>query len=124
MSVDVKSSRYLGLTMNILFLCTSNLNRSKTAEHHFSKVDFNNHYRSAGLSKRECERHNTTLCNDKLLEWADKIFVMEAEHIRRIEEHTGTKYLEKIISLDIPDQYKYGEIELVCLLESRLKALK
>lgn len=38
--------------MNILFLCTANKQRSKTAEELFSVMDKNNHYKSAGLSAK------------------------------------------------------------------------
>lgn len=109
--------------MNILFLCTSNVNRSKTAEKHFATKEPHIHFRSAGLSKKECQRKGTTLCTEEMLIWADIIFVMETEHIRRIEEHTGTQYLDKILNLDIPDVYKFYAQELIEQLEARREAL-
>ncbi|MAD03377.1 hypothetical protein [Pseudoalteromonas sp.] len=80
--------------MNILFLCTSNLNRSKTAEDHFTAKDPLCVYRSAGLAEMECKRNGTTLCSEKLLTWADVVFVMEKEHVRRIENYTGQRFLD------------------------------
>lgn len=105
--------------MNILFLCTSNLNRSKTAEEHFSAKDTLYIYRSAGLSEKECKRNNTTLCSEELLTWADVIFVMEDEHTRRIEKYTEQRFLDKVINLDIPDIYQYGEPALIEQLEKQ-----
>ncbi|WP_348731324.1 hypothetical protein [Rheinheimera texasensis] len=103
--------------MNILFLCTANLNRSKTAELHFAAKDPVNVYKSAGLSQKECRRHGTTLCTEDLLEWADLICVMELLHISRIEQYTGRRFLNKIINLDIPDIYSFGDAALIEQLE-------
>ena len=110
--------------MNILFLCTSNVNRSKTAEQHFAVQEPLVHFRSAGMSQKECQLNGTTLCTEALLAWADVIFVMETEHIRRIEQHTGTQYLDKILNLNIPDVYQFGSRELIEQLEARRKAMQ
>ncbi len=103
--------------MNILFLCTANLNRSKTAELHFAAKNPANAYRSAGLSEKECRRNGTTLCTEALLEWADVVFVMEDAHVRRIEQYTAQRFLNKIINLDIPDIYSFGDAALIEQLE-------
>lgn len=110
--------------MNILFLCTSNINRSKTAEKYFAAKQPHINFRSAGLSKKECQRNATTLCTEEMLVWADLIYVMEAEHIRRIEEYTGTKHLDKILNLDIPDVYQYFDHELLEQLDARRNAME
>lgn len=110
--------------MNILFLCTSNLNRSKTAEDHFAVEDPLRVYRSAGLSEKECKRNITTLCSEELLEWSDIVFVMEDEHVRRIEQYTGQRFLDKVINLNIPDVYQYGESALIEQLEKRRQAMQ
>ncbi|QWV03894.1 hypothetical protein KQ246_09955 [Pseudoalteromonas shioyasakiensis] len=110
--------------MNILFLCTSNLNRSKTAEDHFAVEDPLRVYRSAGLSEKECKRNSTTLCSEELLEWSDIVFVMEDEHVRRIEQYTGQRFLDKVINLNIPDVYQYGESALIEQLEKRRQAMQ
>ncbi|QYJ86908.1 hypothetical protein K0I73_03985 [Shewanella mesophila] len=110
--------------MNILFLCTSNLNRSKTAEDYFAEKDPLRVYRSAGLSEKECKRNGTTLCSEELLTWADVVFVMEKEHVRRIENYTGQRFLDKVINLDIPDVYQHGEPALIEQLEKRRDAMQ
>lgn len=103
--------------MNILFLCTANLNRSRTAEDYFREHHpLGYSFKSAGLSKKECERNNTCLCTVELLEWADKIFVMEAMHKTRIAENTGLTFIDKVINLNIPDIYKYKQTELIEIL--------
>ncbi|WP_134051633.1 phosphotyrosine protein phosphatase [Rheinheimera aquimaris] len=107
--------------MNILFLCTSNLHRSRTAEDFFSSIAADHQYKSAGLSQKYCQIHGTTLCTTGLLEWADKIYVMEDLHVQRIAEHTGQSYLNKLEVLDIDDVYKYMQPELIEKLKSNEK---
>jgi predicted protein tyrosine phosphatase len=99
--------------MNILFLCTANLHRSRTAEDYFRSVDSKHIYQSAGLSEKYCKQYGTRLCNVELLDWADKIFVMEPMHVERITQHTGERYLTKIEVLNIDDIYQYMQPTLV-----------
>lgn len=99
--------------MNILFLCTANLNRSRTAEDFFSSTCAAHQYKSAGLSQKYCQKYGTTLCTIELLTWADKIFVMEDMHVQRIAEHAGESYLNKLEVLNVDDVYKYMQRELI-----------
>lgn len=101
------------LHMNILFLCTSNLNRSRTAEDLFRSTVPEHQYKSAGLSQKYCQKYGTTLCTTELLEWADKVFVMEDMHVQRIAEHGGQSFLNKLEVLNIDDVYQYMQPELV-----------
>jgi predicted protein tyrosine phosphatase len=102
--------------VNILLLCTANIQRSKTAEELFRAANKNHQYKSAGLSERYVQKANSTLCTEKMLQWADQIYVFEQQHIDRIQSHTGDVYLPKITNLDIPDDYQYFQRELVLLL--------
>lgn len=102
--------------MKILFLCTANLQRSRTAQELFQTIDKKNEYKSAGLSKKYVEKNGTTLCTEELLCWSDKIYVFEKVHIERIIEHTAQKHIHKITNLKIDDVYKYFQRELVLLL--------
>lgn len=108
--------------MNILFLCTSNVNRSKTAENLFRSLHPEHNFLSAGLSEKYCKANNSTLCTVKLLQWADRIYVFEQIHIDRIIEHTGTRYLSRITNLDIEDVYAYMEDRLCVHLKSKLES--
>ena len=105
--------------MNILFLCTANLQRSKTAEELFRAANNNHQYKSAGLSEKYVKKANSTLCTEEMLQWADLIYVFEQKHIDRIKEYTGDVYLPKISNLEISDDYQYFERELVLLLLER-----
>lgn len=107
--------------MNILFLCTSNIQRSKTAEELFRAANNNHVYKSAGLSVKYVKKANSTLCTEEMLQWAEQVYVFEQQHIDRIKKHTGDVYLPKIINLEISDDYQYFERELVLLLLERCK---
>lgn len=70
--------------------------------------------RSAGVLKRAA--HQITAAD---IEWADVIFVMEGKHQRRLmREHRPQK---PIIVLDIPDDFKCMDPELVGLLTAALE---
>jgi len=102
--------------MNILFLCTANIQRSKTAEELFRAANSDHQYKSAGLSEKYVSKANSTLCTVEMLQWADQIYVFEQQHIDRIEKHTDDAFLLKIINLHIPDDYQYFQRELVLQL--------
>lgn len=107
--------------MNILFLCTANIQRSKTAEELFRTFDNSNEYQSAGLSSKYVEKASSTLCTEEMLQWADKVYVFENEHIKRIQQHTGDVFISKIENLDIADEYSYYQRELVLVLLEKCK---
>ena len=100
--------------MKVLFICNQNKNRSKTAEELF-KDRFET--KSAGLfTEKPVTR--------KQLEWADIIVVMEDFQRKEVAARFPDIYLKKkIINLDIPDVYAYGQNELKTVLISRIKAL-
>jgi predicted protein tyrosine phosphatase len=91
--------------MNLLFVCSRNQWRSPTAEaifkdHAFYKV------RSAGTEPSARIR-----LSQKQLDWADHIFVMEKKHKQRILEKFTIE--KDIIVLDIEDDYRYMDPELI-----------
>ena len=100
---------------NVLFLCSQNRLRSPTAENIFSDINGFD-VRSAGLNNDAISP--TT---PELIEWADYIFVMEKRHRDRLQKKFK-KYINKqrIICLNIPDEYEYMEEGLVRLLKSKL----
>jgi len=55
---------------------------------------------------------------EKLIVWADLIFVMEKKHKERLTQKFGTLIDEKEkVTLDIKDDYKYMDTELIDILE-------
>jgi predicted protein tyrosine phosphatase len=97
-----------------LFLCTHNKLRSPTAEHVFARwpgVETD----SAGLGADA----DVVLAPEQLA-WAEIVFVMEKKHraqlSARYRRHLDGK---RVVCLDIPDNYRYLQPELVQLLEER-----
>lgn len=99
--------------MNILFLCSSNINRSKTAETYFRAHYPEHTFKSAGLNEKSCRDNGTNFATESMLAEADRIYVMEEKHRQWIEKATGNRFSAKIIVLDIPDIYQYMDAALV-----------
>lgn len=99
----------------LLFICSRNKWRSSTAET-IGRAWPNYEVRSAGTSDSARVK-----VNEKLILWADMIFVMEAKHRGILREKFGLLLSSKQpILLDIPDDYFYMDPELIELLEQRL----
>ncbi|HBA82684.1 MAG TPA: protein tyrosine phosphatase [Verrucomicrobia bacterium] len=101
--------------MNILFVCSLNKYRSRTAETIFRNQQQYN-IRSAGTD--DGARKKLTKGD---VGWADYIFVMEKSHRNKIlkkyrEESIG----KRIICLHIPDEYEYMDPRLVADLKGKL----
>ena len=100
--------------MKILFICNQNENRSKTAEILF-KDKFET--KSAGL-------YNQKPVNEKEIGWADIVIVMEDSQRAELAKRFPKLYLKKrILSLDIPDTYRYMQPELVKILKDKINIL-
>ncbi len=98
--------------MNLLFVCSRNQWRSPTAEEIF-KNSQENQVKSAGT-----EPSARIKITEKLINWADIIFVMEKKHKERIKQRFATMVDEKeLIVLDIPDEYQFMDEELVDLIK-------
>lgn len=105
---------------NILFVCSANKDRSKTAEDYFSKHYPNLFFDSAVTNKKSCNKLGTNYFNKEQLELADKIFVMENKHLKAKRKKFGNKFYNKIIVLDINDVYKYCSKELIKILKVKI----
>src|SRR4051812_16359700 len=102
--------------MNLLFVCSRNKWRSATAETIYKdSQDFN--VRSAGTEPSAKVRVNA-----KLINWADVIFVMEKRHKQRLTEKFEAEIEgKKMIVLDIPDEYKFMDEELVEEIKTKVE---
>jgi predicted protein tyrosine phosphatase len=107
--------------MNILFLCSSNINRSKTAETFFRELYPQHTFASAGLNEKSCRDNNTTFATESMLEKADRIFVMEDKHLWWIVNATGNRFALKLVNLEIPDVYRYMDESLLDVLRIKMK---
>jgi predicted protein tyrosine phosphatase len=99
----------------LLFVCSRNQWRSPTAAALFQHSDL---YlaKSAGTSDRARIKITAGLIN-----WADRIFVMEKRHSAIIQRNYPDAIEGKsIVVLHIPDDYQFMDEELIEILESRL----
>lgn len=93
-------------------MCSRNQWRSPTAEEIF-KNSQEHQAKSAGT-----EPLARIKITEKLINWADIIFVMEKKHKDRINQRFATVVDEKeLIVLDIPDEYQFMDEELVDLIK-------
>lgn len=103
--------------MRVLFVCRLNRKRSATAERVFAKepgLDV----RSAGTAEDALVR-----INRRMLDWADIVFTMDDEQHRDLSRmFPAHPALDKLVCLDIRDQYEFLDPELVALLRQRTAA--
>jgi predicted protein tyrosine phosphatase len=97
---------------HVLFICSRNQLRSPTAEQVFATWP-GIEVASAGLDKSA-----SAPVTPELLEWADVIFVMERTHRHKLAKNFRA-YLkdQRLICLNIPDEYEYMDERLVRLFE-------
>jgi len=102
--------------LNILFICSRNQWRSPTAENIY-KDRQGMQVRSAGTANSARVR-----VSEKMLQWADLIFVMEKKHKTRIAEKFPSICSQKeIVILDIADEYQYMDDELIELISGSVE---
>jgi predicted protein tyrosine phosphatase len=101
----------------ILFVCSANIQRSKTAEDYFAERYPSVEFASAGTNLRLCRKEGSNPLTEALMEWADAVLVMEERHRKAIQQNGGARFGKKIRVLGIPDRYKYYQRELIELLE-------
>lgn len=99
----------------VLFICSQNRLRSPTAEQVFADWP-GVETASAGLNN-DAENPLTP----ELLAWADVVFVMERTHCNKLSSRFRRKLeRQRIICLDIPDDYDYMDPALVALLRAKV----
>jgi predicted protein tyrosine phosphatase len=89
--------------------------RSVTAENMF-RVDPMLEVKSAGTHPDAVVR-----VNDNLLKWADLIFVMEDNHEVFIDKNFTSINNQKIICLNISDEYNYMDDDLMTILRKQVR---
>ena len=72
------------------------------------------HARSAGTSDKARIK-----VNQKLLDWADVIFVMEYRHSELLRQRFDL-HGKQLVVLDIEDNYSFGDAELIEVLKTAL----
>ena len=104
--------------LNLLFVCSRNQWRSPTGEQVWRRHPRVN-ARSAGTS---AGARRVVSAAD--LAWADVVLVMEEKHKSRLlAEHRALLQHKTLHVLDIPDDYRYMDPELVALLDDPVAEL-
>ncbi len=98
---------------NVLFVCSKNQWRSPTAEAIYGD-DERISVRSRGTSRTSVRCiHSTDI------KWADVILVMEDKHSARLKaDFPGETKYTPIHVLDIPDDYRYMDDDLIAMIRS------
>ena len=114
--------------IKLLFICTGNVSRSRTAEDLFVNSE-EYEAKSAGL---EFHKDGKQLVTQELINWADIVIAMNEDkwsdgrppcrHRSKLMERFDLKD-EKIVILGIPDVYRRGDPHLVYLLKSKLNKM-
>jgi predicted protein tyrosine phosphatase len=99
----------------LLFVCSRNQWRSPTAAALFAN---SNRYVAKSAGTSDSARIKIT---PGLINWADRLFVMEKRHADIIKRNYPDLITDKsIVVLHISDDYQFMDPELIEILESRL----
>lgn len=99
----------------VLFICSQNRLRSPTAEQVFADWP-GVETASAGLNN-DAENPLTP----ELLKWADLVFVMERAHRNKLSSRFRVPLGgQRVVCLDIPDEYDYMDPALITLLRAKV----
>jgi predicted protein tyrosine phosphatase len=102
---------------NLLFICSRNQWRSPTAEAMWRRRP-GFEARSAGTSPNARKP-----VGEADIRWADVIFVMERKHLQRLKaEYARVLEHKRVHVLEIPDDYRFMDPELVDMLEDTVGA--
>jgi predicted protein tyrosine phosphatase len=99
----------------ILFLCSQNRLRSPTAEQVFAD------HPALEVTSAGTNHDAENPLTGELVAWADIIVVMEKQHRAKLQKQfRSSLHGQRIICLDIPDNYAFMDPELVELLKTRM----
>ena len=109
--------------MNILFICTSNKDRSVALEQYFKANYPDNEYRSAGINKYFTSQKGTHYLTNEDIEWANLIICAEDIHKQITIKNFNSSKNKPIITLNL-GEYKQGQIGEDYLIKAEEKILQ
>lgn len=105
-------------SLKILFVCSMNQWRSPTAEKIYADKPL------VVARSRGTSRNARTTVNAADLRWADIVLVMENKHRQRLfEEFPEEMQSKEIHVLDIPDNYRFMDPELIAEIEAAVEPI-
>ena len=103
--------------VNVLFVCSQNRWRSPTAE-----AIYRDHNELSVRSRGTSHNAKRTIGAGDI-QWADVIMVMEHKHKQRLQaDYPTAMYRKTIHVLDIPDDYRFMDPELIEILRASVDA--
>jgi len=111
----VAKNSYQGEYLKVLFVCSAGVLRSATAAAIFAGEPYNWNTRTCGVTRE----YALTFPNQALVEWADVIICMEPYHTQLLLQYYKG-YEEKVITLNIPDDFSYRDPELIEMLKAQI----
>ena len=107
--------------MKILFVCTSNKDRSPALEKHFREKYPQHEYRSAGINRFFTTQNGTHLIEREDVDWCDYVICAERIHYDFIFRHIITDFGKPYIILNAGDYEKGDMDDYVLVAESKIK---
>ena len=107
--------------MNILFICTANRDRSRTAEHIFQEIYPEINFNSAGIDQELCLMYNGEYVQYQMCDNADRIICMEDHHAQYILKKFGDLLLNKVEILGVEDNEEYMSRILIKELKEKFE---
>ncbi|MBL0040578.1 MAG: phosphotyrosine protein phosphatase [Xanthomonadales bacterium] len=100
---------------HILFVCSRNQLRSPTAEQVFAD------WPGIEVASAGTDHDADVPLSPELLRWAELIFVMEPMHRDKLRQRFRAQLSnQRIVCLNIPDDYAFMQPELVALLKRKV----
>ena len=112
------NNKFQGNFKRVLCVCSAGLLRSPTAAVVLSQEPYNFNTRTAGLTKE----YALVPVDSVMVEWADQIVCMEIDHTKALLREFPLA-INKIVTLNIPDEFSYRDPELVRLIKERYDEL-
>lgn len=100
--------------MKILFVCNQGKHRSKTAAELWKSMHPEVDVEYLGLFNSEF--------NLSILDWAEKIYVMEENHLSVIKD-INIKHWGKAKNIDVPDLFSYNSSSLLSILLNKFSLI-
>lgn len=103
-----------GAFMRVVFICSENKIRSKTAETIFSEKE--------GIEVKSAGTSNTAVnpVTAEIIAWADIVFCMESHHKKSIcKKFKDVVSGKKIVVMGIEDVYDYMQVECIEIIKRR-----
>lgn len=100
---------------NVLFICSQNRLRSPTAEQIFAD------YSGVSVASAGLNSDAESPVTPELVSWSSVIFVMEKAHRNKLQKKFKAQLKDqRVICLNIPDEYEFMDPQLIRLLKNRV----